>query len=118
MVVGEDSPQRRIVEMTLVDEHPDELPLDKLVTPLPTGTDALGKKCRDRGLKARIVGPKPTLVSPSRKLTRRGCGKHQCQIGFPIFCGHKRHEINVRHIRRAAPDRLKSIWHSEEVHNA
>ena len=44
LVIGEDSPQLCIVEVTLVDEHTDELPLHKLMTPLSTGADALGKK--------------------------------------------------------------------------
>ena len=55
------------------------------------------------------VRPKTNTRVTSRKLTRRGCGRHQCQIGFPISCGCNHHEINARHIHRTAPHRLKPI---------
>jgi hypothetical protein len=38
-----------------------------------------------------------------------GCDQRQCQIEFPISCDRRRHKINVRHIPRTVPNRLKPI---------
>jgi hypothetical protein len=73
LVIGEDSPQLRIVEVTLIQQHTDEWPLHKRMTPLPTGADALGKKRRDRRLKARIVAPVGAAIVPA--------------VGEFAFCG-------------------------------
>ena len=64
-----------------------------------------GKRKRDNcndslGVLTPTSRPKPNTRVTSRKLTRHGCGRHQCQIGFPISCGCNRHEINARHIYR------------------
>jgi transposase-like protein len=55
------------------------------------------------------TGPKTNTRVTSRKLTRRDYDRRQCQIGPPISCSRNRHEINVRHIHRTAPHRLKPI---------
>jgi hypothetical protein len=45
----------------------------------------------------------------SRKLTRRGCDQHQCQIGFPILCSCKHHKINTQNSHHIVPHRLEPI---------
>jgi hypothetical protein len=55
LVVGEYPPQLRIVALALVDQHSDELRLDKLVAPLSTRADSLAQKRRDCRLEAGVV---------------------------------------------------------------
>jgi hypothetical protein len=43
LVVGEHPSKIRIVAVALVDQHADELPMDKLVIPLPTRAHTLGR---------------------------------------------------------------------------
>ena len=62
LVVGEYPAQLRIVEVALVDERSNELPMDKLVVPLPTRADTLTKKRRDCGLETSVVTAIGTAV--------------------------------------------------------
>jgi hypothetical protein len=55
--------------------------------------------------RARGEWPKTNTRVTSRKLNRRGCDQHQCQRGFPILCGRKRHKINIRRIYNAVSKR-------------
>ena len=74
LVVGEDPSKRRIVTLALIDQHTNELCLDKLVVPLPGRADALVKKRRNRRLKTRIIATVGTTVVPA--IDRFGfCGK-------------------------------------------
>ena len=45
----------------------------------------------------------------NRQVTLGSCDQHQCQIGFPILCGRKRHKINVRYSHPTVSKRLKPI---------
>jgi RNA-directed DNA polymerase len=64
-------------------------------------------KTRDQAEHLPVGRPTPNTRVTSRQVTPCGCDQHQCQIGSLISCGRKRHEINVRHIHRTAPNRLK-----------
>ena len=55
----------RIVALALVDQHPDELRLDKRVAPLSTRANPLAKKRRDRRLEAGVVAAVGTAVVPA-----------------------------------------------------
>jgi hypothetical protein len=65
LVVGEYPAQLRIVALALVDQHLDELRLDKRVAPLPARANPLAQKRRDRRLKAGIVAAVGTAVVPA-----------------------------------------------------
>jgi len=65
LVVGECPPKLRIEALALIDQHTDELRLDKLVVPLPGRADALTEKRDDRRLKASIVAAVSATVVPA-----------------------------------------------------
>jgi len=73
LVVGEDPPKLAIVEVALIDQHADELRLDKLMAPLPARADTLTKKRRDCRLEARVIAAVGAAIIPAiDKFTFRG----------------------------------------------
>ena len=65
LVVREDPPLRRIVTLTLVDQHTNELCLDKLVVSLPGRVDTFAEKRCDCRQEASIVAAVGATVVPA-----------------------------------------------------
>jgi hypothetical protein len=65
LVIGKYPPKLPIVEVALVDQHADELRLEKLMAPLPTRADTLTKKRRNCRLETGVVAAVGAAIIPA-----------------------------------------------------